>query len=43
MLDAVDKQFSLLSVALEKRRKELKQEVMERTQVRGHALTTQAA
>lgn len=43
VLDAVDAQFSLLSAALEKRRKELRVEVMERTQVRVHALMTQTA
>jgi hypothetical protein len=41
-MDAVDTQFSLLSAALEKRRKELRVQVMERTQVRVHALMTQA-
>ena len=43
VMDAVDTQFSLLSAALEKRRKELRVQIMERTQVRVHALMTQAA
>ena len=42
VLDAVDSQFALLTAALEKRRKELRVGVLERTQVRVHALMTQA-
>ena len=43
VMDAVETQFSLLSAALEKRRKELRVQIMERTQVRVHALMTQTA
>ena len=42
VLDAVDSQFGLLTAALERRRKELRVGVLERTQVRVHALMTQA-
>jgi hypothetical protein len=37
--DAVDHQFSLLAAALEKRRKELQVEVLERTQTEPHPCT----
>ena len=43
VLDSVDSQFALLTAALDKRRKELRMKVLERTQVRVHALMTQAA